>query len=127
MLKKQFFDFVREYRKLKKRGIKNNITEEFERLKALYKDICTTPYSGMGVPNPLKHDFPGWWARSITRMERVVYKVDIQNKILYIAELHIDYHSTSSAINDGSFLDELLGLSEEETNLLQMKSRSGYA
>jgi toxin YoeB len=126
-VKRSFYALKDEAKRLKKRNIKNEITAEFDRLKELYSDICNSPYSGKGVPHPLKHDFPGMWARSITRMERVVYKVDIQNKILYIAELHIDYHSTSSAINDGSFLDELLGLSEDETNLLQMKSRSGYA
>ena len=45
------------------------------RIRALIESIMQTPYSGLGKPEPLKHDLAGYWSRRINREHRLVYKV----------------------------------------------------
>ena len=46
------------------------------------KEIDRSLFSGIGKPEPLKHDLPGKWSRRITDEHRLIYRVD--KKILYI-------------------------------------------
>lgn len=40
-------------------------------------DACVRdPFSGIGNPEPLKHEFAGCWSRRITQEHRLVYKVE---------------------------------------------------
>lgn len=45
-----------------------------KRLNALLKDIQRQPFSGLGDPEPLKHQWSGYWSRRIDREHRLVYK-----------------------------------------------------
>lgn len=45
------------------------------RIFQLVKDIGRAPFSGIGKPEPLKHEFKGYWSRRITQEHRLVYKV----------------------------------------------------
>ena len=47
-----------------------------KRINKLIKDIQSTPYSGLGKPEPLKHDLSGYWSRRIDDYNRLVYKVE---------------------------------------------------
>ena len=47
-----------------------------KRINSLIKDIQRQPFSGIGKPESLKHDFSGYWSRRITDEHRIVYKVD---------------------------------------------------
>ncbi len=47
-----------------------------KRINKLIKDIQSTPYSGLGKPEPLKHDLSGYWSRRIDDCNRLVYKVE---------------------------------------------------
>ncbi len=40
------------------------------------------PSSGIGKPEPLKHNLSGFWSRRLSRNDRVVYKFD--DKYIYI-------------------------------------------
>ena len=42
----------------------------------LLEDIQRHPYSGLGKPELLKHDYQGWWSRRITGEHRLVYRVE---------------------------------------------------
>ena len=42
----------------------------------LIKDIMRTAYSGLGKPEPLKHELSGYWSRQITKEHRLVYRVE---------------------------------------------------
>lgn len=46
-----------------------------KRINALIKEISRTPYAGTGKPEPLKHNWTGWWSRRIDREHRLVYRV----------------------------------------------------
>ena len=41
----------------------------------LLESICITPYSGIGKPEPLKHELSGYWSRRITNEHRIIYTV----------------------------------------------------
>lgn len=43
---------------------------------ALIAECRSTPFSGRGKPEPLKHDRAGWWSRRITDEHRLVYRVN---------------------------------------------------
>jgi toxin YoeB len=48
----------------------------FNKLKKLIKEAARTPFEGTGKPEPLKHDFAGYWSRRITDEHRLVYRVE---------------------------------------------------
>ena len=48
-----------------------------------------TPYTGLGKPEPLKHDLTGYWSRRITKEDRLVYRVE--GGVIYIAQRRLHY------------------------------------
>lgn len=44
-----------------------------QRINALIRDIQRNPYEGLGKPEPLKHQFAGFWSRRIDDEHRLVY------------------------------------------------------
>lgn len=69
--------------------LKANQAAAFARLARLIEDICVTPHTGLGKPEPLRFKWSGWWSRRITREHRLVYKVD--SGMLYIAQCRYHY------------------------------------
>lgn len=41
----------------------------------LVKDIKRQPFEGLGEPEPLKHNWSGYWSRRINKEHRIIYKV----------------------------------------------------
>lgn len=48
----------------------------YQRIANLIVDTLRTPFSGLGKPEPLKHELRGYWSRRINEEHRLVYKVD---------------------------------------------------
>jgi len=48
-------------------------TEMSKRIRELLKDISRNPFTGLGKPEPLKHELQGYWSRRITGEHRLVY------------------------------------------------------
>lgn len=46
-----------------------------QKIKELLKSIRSTPFQGIGKPEPLKYGLKGFWSRRITREHRLVYRV----------------------------------------------------
>jgi toxin YoeB len=46
-----------------------------QRINLLIQDVVRSGNEGIGKPEPLKHDFTGYWSRRITDEHRLVYKV----------------------------------------------------
>jgi len=59
-----------------------------ERINTLIKACQHEPFQGIGDPEPLKHQWKGYWSRRVTREHRIVYKA--QNDELWIAQCR--YH-----------------------------------
>jgi len=66
----------------------NNIAIQ-KRIIALKDAIIVSPFSGIGKPEPLKHELSGKWSRRIDRENRFVYSID--NNTLYIYSLRGHY------------------------------------
>lgn len=60
-----------------------------KRVNALIKDIMRNPFDGIGDPEPLKHNWSGYWSRRINRKHRIVYKVE--DSTLVIAQCRYHY------------------------------------
>ncbi len=60
-----------------------------KRINALIKDIQRHPFEGMGDPEPLKHNWSGYWSRRIDKEHRIIYKPT--NDTLYIVQCRYHY------------------------------------
>ncbi|MGI8468114.1 MAG: Txe/YoeB family addiction module toxin [Pyrinomonadaceae bacterium] len=58
------------------------------RIIELIKDIGRNPFSGIGKPEPLKHELKGLWSRRITDEHRLVYKVYDDEIVIYSCKFH---------------------------------------
>jgi toxin YoeB len=47
-----------------------------KKIAQLIVDIKNQPYSGLGKPEPLKHNLSGAWSRRITKEHRLIYELD---------------------------------------------------
>ena len=45
------------------------------RINTLIREIQRTPFAGIGDPEPLRHNWSGYWSRRIDREHRLVYKL----------------------------------------------------
>lgn len=60
-----------------------------KRINQLIRDIQSSPFQGIGKPEPLKHGLTGYWSRRINEEHRIVYKVE--NKSIFIAQVRYHY------------------------------------
>ncbi len=54
----------------------------------LIKDISRSPFSGIGKPEPLKHEYSGYWSRRIDNEHRLIYKVEGNCLIIVKCRFH---------------------------------------
>lgn len=50
------------------------------RINQLIKDIDRNAFSGIGKPEPLKHERQGYWSRRIDETNRLIYRI-IDNRV----------------------------------------------
>ena len=55
---------------------------------ALIENILTSPFEGIGKPEPLKFELAGCWSRRIDQEHRLVYKVEKQTLIVLACRYH---------------------------------------
>ncbi len=66
--------------------------------KKLHKALCkllkemlrNDPATGIGKPEPLKHDLSGLWSRRISQKDRVIYKYDDKHIYTFAIGGHYD-------------------------------------
>ena len=63
---------IRGLRKHKKAGNQSTI----KKLNAIFSDLETSPYSGVGRPEALKDNLIGFWSRRINLKDRIIYTVE---------------------------------------------------
>ncbi len=59
-----------------------------KRINTLIKDIQRQPFAGLGNPEPLKHNWSGYWSRRIDRTHRLVYQVTNETIIIVQCRYH---------------------------------------
>ena len=64
-----------------------------KRINLLIKDTERDPFSGIGKPEPLKHNLSGSWSRRIDEKNRMVYRIKQEGdqQVLEIAALRYHY------------------------------------
>ncbi|MCX7207630.1 MAG: Txe/YoeB family addiction module toxin [Proteobacteria bacterium] len=60
-----------------------------KRINLLIKETQRQPFAGIGKPEPLKHQYSGFWSRRITDEHRLVYC--ILDEALVIAQCRYHY------------------------------------
>jgi len=60
----------------------------YQKIITLIKDIDRSPFSGLGKPEALKHNFSGYWSRRINDEHRLVYKVTDESIIIASCKYH---------------------------------------
>ncbi|TAL68105.1 MAG: Txe/YoeB family addiction module toxin [Bacteroidetes bacterium] len=66
----------------------NTDTKIYRKIAKLIEDIQNQPFEGLGKPEPLKHDYQGFWSRRITQEHRLVYKVTDEEIIIVSCKYH---------------------------------------
>jgi toxin YoeB len=55
---------------------------------ALVTDIAANPFTGIGKPEPLKHNLKGRWSRRINDEHRIVYEVKESTILILSCRFH---------------------------------------
>lgn len=76
------FKDLQEWKKSGNTAITKRITE-------LTASILETPFTGIGKPEPLKHQYSGKWLRRINREHRYIYEV--KDEVIYVFSLKGHY------------------------------------
>ena len=71
-----------------------------EKDKKLHKVLCKTlkemmrsdPSTGLGKPEPLKHNLSGLWSKRISQKDRLIYKFDDECIYIFAIGGHYDDH-----------------------------------
>lgn len=69
----------------------NSDRKTAQKIISLLEEMASSPFSGKGKPEPLKHEFSGYWSRRINSKDRIVYRVDEQAGVLYIVSMRKHY------------------------------------
>lgn len=60
----------------------------YSRIVELIKDVERSPFSGIGKPEPLKHNLKGLWSRRITSEHRLTYQVKDEDIVIVQCRFH---------------------------------------
>jgi toxin YoeB len=60
-----------------------------ERINELLRDVVRNPFTGIGKPEPLKHEFKGYWSRRIDQKHRLIYRP--AEGAIFIAQCRFHY------------------------------------
>ncbi|ELS03155.1 toxin-antitoxin system, toxin component, Txe/YoeB family [Xenococcus sp. PCC 7305] len=66
----------------------NQDKKTLKRINKLIQNSLTTPFEGIGKPEPLKENLSGYWSRRIDETNRLVYRVTND----YIKIISCRYH-----------------------------------
>lgn len=59
-----------------------------KRINQLIEDIARNGNEGIGKPEPLRHEWAGWWSRRITQEHRLVYRVAGDSVEIAVCRFH---------------------------------------
>lgn len=59
-----------------------------KRINLLIKEITRSPFEGIGDPEPLKHNWSGFWSRRINKEHRLVYAVEEEAVLIAQCRYH---------------------------------------
>lgn len=60
------------------------------RINQIVKDICRSPFDGIGKPEPLRGNLSGMWSRRIDEEHRLVYIVEDDTVLIFSCKGHYE-------------------------------------
>jgi toxin YoeB len=60
----------------------------YRKIVELIKDVDRSPFTGLGKPEPLKHELSGFWSRRINDEHRLVYTVNDREILIASCKYH---------------------------------------
>ena len=64
-----------------------------EKINELIRSISQNPFKGLGNPEPLRHEFQGFWSRRIDFEHRLIYRVTgVKGEDQKIQIIHCRFH-----------------------------------
>ena len=66
----------------------DNDRKMLKRINSLIKDIKRNAFEGIGNPEPLKHNWSGFWSRRIDHEHRLVYQANDDTIIIVQCRYH---------------------------------------
>lgn len=63
---------------------------KLKRINELLRDIASTPFHGIGKPEPLKYKYSGFWSRRIDEEHRLIYRVKEDEILIAKCRFHYD-------------------------------------
>lgn len=67
-----------------KKHYKSGNKISIKKLENILIELELHPLTGIGNPEPLKHNYTGFWSRRINSKDRLIYKVDDNLVIVYV-------------------------------------------
>ena len=61
-----------------------------KRINDLLRDIERDPFGGIDKPEPLKHEWQGYWSRRINETDRLIYRVNNDQLEVAACRSHYD-------------------------------------
>ena len=58
------------------------------RINMLLVDIGPNGHNGLGKPEPLRHEYQGYWSRRITDEHRLIYRIDGDEVLIATCRYH---------------------------------------
>ena len=71
-------------------GLVKEDKKVYAKIVELIDDTLRNPFTGIGKPEPLKHELKGCWSRRITDEHRLVYKVSEDAVIILSCKFHYE-------------------------------------
>ncbi|MBE9212166.1 Txe/YoeB family addiction module toxin [Plectonema cf. radiosum LEGE 06105] len=62
----------------------------YKKIVELIKDIDRSPFTGLGKPEPLKHELAGFWSRRINEEHRLIYIINDTEIIIAACKYHYE-------------------------------------
>ena len=59
-----------------------------ERINELLRDVLRDPHGGIGKPEPLKHNWKGYWSRRIDQKHRLIYRATATEILIAQCRFH---------------------------------------
>ncbi|MFY7788070.1 MAG: Txe/YoeB family addiction module toxin [Thermoflexibacteraceae bacterium] len=64
--------------------------KKLKKINDLLKEITRSPFDGLGKPEPLKHQYAGFWSRRIDEEHRLIYKYEDDTVFIAKCRFHYD-------------------------------------
>jgi toxin YoeB len=72
--------------------IKSGNKSLLNKIYSLIEDIQLHPFTGIGKPEPLKHNLSGYWSRRINQEHRIIYEIIDENTVNILSIISLKGH-----------------------------------